>query len=245
MSKPYKYIFFDLDHTLWDFDSNSSEVLRELYFTYDLGKYGIESADLFLERFVQTNNALWAKYNVGEIDKFYLRNQRFRLVFEDAGAIMTLVEEMFLKEFNKQFLHHSPRKSKLMDGAIEVLEALHGHYKMFIITNGFEEVQSIKMAHSKIDHYFDRIITSEKAGFKKPFAGIFNYAMKWTGANPEESIMIGDNLEADIKGARDYGMDQIYYNPAGIAHNESVTHEIKNLTEILAIMDHLAAVKNG
>ncbi|PIB36726.1 noncanonical pyrimidine nucleotidase, YjjG family [Reichenbachiella sp. 5M10] len=236
MSKTYKYIFFDLDHTLWDFDGNAKQVLRDLYELHDLARLGVVSSEHFIERFFETNDALWAQYNVGEIDKFYLRNQRFRLVFENAGALMSLISESFLKEFNKQFLQGNPKQNRLMPGTIEVLNYLHTKYPLFIITNGFEEVQSIKMENSKIDGYFDRIITSEKAGFKKPFAGIFNYAMKWSGANAEESIMIGDNLDTDIKGARDYGMDQVYFNPERKPHQEEVTHEIQQLDELLGIL---------
>ncbi|MBU2915859.1 MULTISPECIES: YjjG family noncanonical pyrimidine nucleotidase [Reichenbachiella] len=236
MSKTYKYVFFDLDHTLWDFDANAEAVLRDLYVLHDLAGVGIVSEDSFIRDFFETNAGLWAQYNVGQIDKFYLRNQRFRLIFEAAGAIMNLVSDEYLKEFNKQFLHNCPRQTRLMDGTIEVLEALHAKYPMHIITNGFEEVQSHKMECSKIAKYFDRVITSEKAGFKKPFAGIFNYAMKWTGANAAESIMIGDNLDADIKGARDYGMDQVFFNPDGNLHSEEVTYEIRNLRELLEIL---------
>ncbi|SHJ94407.1 putative hydrolase of the HAD superfamily [Reichenbachiella agariperforans] len=236
MSKTYKYVFFDLDHTLWDFDANAEAVLRDLYVLHDLAGVGIVSEDSFIRDFFETNAGLWAQYNVGQIDKFFLRNQRFRLIFEAAGAIMNLVSDEYLKEFNKQFLHNCPRQTRLMDGTIEVLEALHAKYPMHIITNGFEEVQSHKMECSKIAKYFDRVITSEKAGFKKPFAGIFNYAMKWTGANAAESIMIGDNLDADIKGARDYGMDQVFFNPDGNLHSEEVTYEIRNLRELLEIL---------
>lgn len=234
--KQYEYLFFDLDHTLWDFDANAREVLHELYHHHDLANMGVTSADHFWERFYTTNNGLWAKYNRGEIDKFYLRNERFKLIFEAAGAVMPLVQDDFLKEFNKQFLHLCPRKSKLIDGAVELLEQLHGKYPMFIITNGFEEVQSIKMASSGIGHFFDRVITSEKAGFKKPYAGIFSYAMKWCQAHPEQSLMIGDNLGADVVGAREFGMDQVYFNPERQSHEEKVTYEVAHLSEIHSLI---------
>lgn len=232
MNKKYDYLFFDLDHTLWDFDANAQEVLTELYHAHDLANLGIPDEAHFWERFYVTNNGLWEQYNAGQIDKFFLRNERFRLIFEAAGAVMSLVSDEFLKEFNKQFLQMNPQKSKLMPGAMELLESLKGKYPMFIITNGFEEVQSVKLASAGIDHFFERVITSEKAGFKKPYAGIFTYAMKWCQAHPERSLMIGDNLAADIVGARDFGIDQVYFNPEGTVHEEEVTYEVRRLEEI-------------
>ncbi|MGL1887564.1 MAG: YjjG family noncanonical pyrimidine nucleotidase [Reichenbachiella sp.] len=236
MNKTYQSIFFDLDHTLWDYDANAKLTLLELFDQYELDAVGIESAEVFTRHFFEVNEDLWAKYNVGAIDKFYLRNERFRLVFEASGAIMKLVSQELFKSLNKSFLKTCSQKSKLMVGAKEILEDLHGRYPMYIITNGFEEVQSIKMESSGIHHYFEKIITSEKAGFKKPMAGIFTYAMKWCKADPEQSIMIGDNLNADIKGARDFGIDQVYYNPMGKTHDATVTHEITELLQLRKIL---------
>ena len=121
-----------------------------------------------------------------------------------------------------------------MPGALELLEKVQGQFDLHIITNGFEEIQTIKMSQSGLSKYFDKIITSEKAGHKKPSKGIYYYALKHTGSELAASIMIGDNLKTDIKGARDYGMDQIYYNPEKLVHEDSVTHEVQHLDQISA-----------
>jgi len=232
----YKTLFFDLDHTLWDYDTNAHDTLVELYQTFDLDSLGIQGAAHFVKVFFEVNEGLWAKYNVGKIDKFYLRNERFRLVFEESGSIMKLVSPELLKEFNKSFLRTCPSKGKLIEGAKEVLDVFGDKYAMHIITNGFEEVQSTKLSTSGIAKYFDKIITSEKAGFKKPMAGIFTYALKWSKAELEHSIMIGDNLSTDIKGARDFGMDQVYFNPKSEQHSDEITYEISELKQLLAIL---------
>jgi len=234
--KNYKHLFFDLDHTLWDYDTNARDTLNELYHFYDLGKYGISTDKYFTDIFFEVNTELWKKLDTGEIDKFYLRNNRFRLVFEAAEAIMKIVNEELLVDVSKRFLQECPKKSKLIDGALDILEGIHGKYEMHIITNGFEEVQSIKMKHSGLDKYFDKIITSEKAGHKKPSKGIYHYALKHTRSILEDSVMIGDNLQTDIKGARLFGMDQIYFNPDAISHEDEVTIEISSLAELSAIL---------
>lgn len=231
--KPYKYLFFDLDHTLWDYDHNASETLIELYDQHDLGKYGIIDADFFKEVFFHENEKLWKDLNSGRIDKFYLRNHRFRLVMEAARANMKSVTQELLVEINTTFLRECSKKKQVIEGAFEVLEYCHSHYDLHIITNGFEEVQSIKLEHSGLYKYFDKIITSEKAGHKKPSPGIYTYAMKHTGAEVSQSLMIGDNLQTDIKGAREFGMDHVYFNPQKIPHHDQVTAEIDHLTQLL------------
>ncbi|MDW3212272.1 MAG: YjjG family noncanonical pyrimidine nucleotidase [Reichenbachiella sp.] len=235
--KSYKYLFFDLDHTLWDWDANASETLFDLYHRYDLGKYGVQDEVTFRDVFFHENAKLWADLDTGKIDKFYLRNNRFRIVLEAANANMRSVKEDLLVDMNANFLVECSKKKKVIDGAFEVLDFCRDQFDLHIITNGFEEIQSIKMEHSGLDQYFDKIITSEKAGHKKPSAGIYHYAIKHTGAVLEDSLMIGDNLGTDIKGARDFGMDQVYFNPAKNSHQEEVTSEITQLTQLIQLLD--------
>ena len=236
MKKQYKHIFFDLDHTLWDYDTNAEQTLRELYDSFDLASHGVSSPEHFLTTYFRVNAGLWQQLDTGEINKFYLRNNRFRLVLEAAGAIMKTLSPETLADFNHQFLNECPKKTALIEGTIDVLDVLKGKFDMHIITNGFEEVQSIKMEHSGLLKYFDKIITSEKAGHKKPNAGIFTYALKHGKATLEDSIMIGDNRMTDIKGARDFGMDQVYFNPNKDEHTDKVTHEIVKLEELKEIL---------
>lgn len=235
--KTYKYLFFDLDHTLWDWDANASETLIDLYHRYDLAKYGVVDATGFRDVFFRENTKLWADLDAGRIDKFFLRNNRFRIVMEAAMANMKSVKEDMLVDINANFLNECSQKKKVIDGAFEVLDYCLDKYDLHIITNGFEEVQSIKMEYSGLDQYFDKIITSEKAGHKKPSSGIYQYAMKHTGAEPEHSLMIGDNLLTDIKGARDFGMDQVFFNPHKVPYADQVTKEIKALDELIQFLE--------
>lgn len=232
----YNHIFFDLDHTLWDYDSNAEETLGELYQRFDLADLGIESAEKLVADFFEVNEGLWDQYNKGEINKFFLRNERFRMVFEAAGAVMNLISDDLIRQFNDKYLDECPQKSKLMPGAIDILDYLKDDYQLHLITNGFEEVQTTKIEKSGISGYFEKMITSEKAGHKKPYRGIFTYALKHTGAGLEESILIGDNLGTDIKGAIDFGMDQVFFNPHESGHNTKVQHEIKHLSELKTIL---------
>ncbi|WP_109833114.1 YjjG family noncanonical pyrimidine nucleotidase [Reichenbachiella versicolor] len=236
MSKTYKHVFFDLDHTLWDYETNAKQTLIELFDKYELDQYGIKSGQSFYDAFSKVNDQLWDLFNVGKITKFELRDRRFRETFERSGAIMKLIPTDLLSSIGSVFIKECSKKSVTFEGAKEILEYLQPKYPLHIITNGFEETQSIKLKSSGLLHFFDQIITSEKAGFKKPFSGIFTYAMKHANAVPEGSIMIGDNLMTDIKGARDFKIDTIYFNPENKAHKHEVTYEVKSLIEIQNIL---------
>lgn len=234
--KQYEDIFFDLDHTLWDYESSARQTLLDLYQRYDLSsKVALDKNEL-CESFFKINEGLWDKYNKGEVSKYVLRTQRFRMVFEAIGVELKLFGENEISQFNKDYLYECPQKPNLIDGAIDLLESLSNIYELHIITNGFVEVQATKMEKSGLSQYFLHVITSEGARAKKPHGKIFDYAMKQTGANVASSIMIGDNLSTDIKGARDYGLDQIFYNPEDILHDNPVTHEVNKLKEIKAIL---------
>lgn len=235
MTKTYNFVFFDLDHTLWDHETNATQTLKEIFSRYDLLAYGIDSVDYFIERYNEINNELWEKYNAGQLSKSYLRDERFRLVFEAVDAD-PMPPRATLDSMNKEYLSECPKKTALIEGAKEVLDYLYEKYPLFIITNGFEEIQSIKMEGSDISKYFRKVITSEKAGFKKPQAGIFQYAMKHCQAHPEQSIMIGDNLKADINGAKNYGIDQVYLNEKPGDTDSGATHEISHLKQLMSIL---------
>lgn len=234
--KTYKHLFFDLDHTLWDYDTNASETLIELYDKFELVRLGVTSAIDFRDIFFRENEKLWTAMDAGKINKHYLRNNRFRIVLSAAQADMKAVTDTFLKEINQFFLTVCSKKTSVIKGAFEVLDFCKGKYDLHIITNGFEEVQATKLAHSGLDIYFGEVITSERAGHKKPNAGIYHYALKHTNAQLDYSLMIGDNLLTDIKGAREFGMDQVYFNPMRQNHSEEVTKEITELTELMDLL---------
>ena len=228
----YKHIFFDLDHTLWDFATNASLTLGEVFIEFKLADLGIETPERFLDCYTIVNDEMWAAYRKNEIDKETLRSKRFELTLAKFGVDNPKMAE----EIGDYYIYHSPRKTTLFPHAIETLNYLKERYQLHIITNGFKEVQAVKMEKSNLNHFFDLILTSEEVGVKKPDQKIFLEAMKLTKASRKESIMIGDNLMVDIVGARRVGMDQVYFNPHKDPHGEEVTHEIRGLEELMNIL---------
>lgn len=226
--KKYKHLFFDLDHTLWDFDKNSHEVLVELYHKYNLEELGISSFDAFHAAYKERNAMMWEQYRLGKISKAELRDNRFMLTFWDLG----IDSELAPKEMPLEYLRLSPRKNHLFPHAHEILLYLKEKYTLHIITNGFEEAQLIKLQSSDLSKYFSEIIISEQVGFKKPDIRIFEISAQKANANAEECMMIGDGLEVDILGAQKAGWDAVYFNPGKIPHTESVTKEIQSLDEL-------------
>lgn len=228
----YKHLFFDLDHTLWDFDRNSAECIAELFDTFQLADLGIPSAEKFSHHFIAINRQLWADYDKNLIEHGYIRKHRFPMVFRALGVDESAVHV----DLNTEYLRLLPRKPHLLESAREILDYLKGRYTMHIITNGFAEIQSIKMESSEIAHYFTHVITSENANAKKPDPLVFQYAMEISGTTAHESLMIGDNYEADILGAKSVNLDTVFYNPEGILVEDKPTYDIRHWTELMAIL---------
>jgi YjjG family noncanonical pyrimidine nucleotidase len=229
--KKYKSIFFDLDHTLWDFETNSREALTELHHSYQLERKGIEQ-QAFLAAFKKINTGLWHLYDTGKIKQEVIRLQRFHRIFQEFD-----VEAYDLSlQFSTDYVNQSPKKGNLLPHAKEVLEHLHPNYPMHIITNGFSEIQSIKMASSGITNYFQSVVTSETAGHKKPSKEIFEFALNKNNLQPHEVVMIGDNLLTDMGGAKNAFLDTIYFNPDKVKHETELTHEITSLAELKLLL---------
>ncbi len=230
--KSYSCILFDLDHTLWDFESNSKEALYELFYEYKLQELGVTSFPYFHETFVRINTQFWDLHDRNLIGAEEIRTQRFHKVFGEIGIDNY---DLSLK-FSGHYLRELPKKKNLLPHAIETLEYLYPKYPMVIITNGFDELQATKMHSSGIHHYFKTIVTSQRAGDKKPSKQIFDFALAEAGHPSQSAIMIGDNLQTDIVGARRAGVDTVYFNPEERQHTEKVTHEIKSLKELRALL---------
>lgn len=230
--KRYKHIFFDLDHTLWDYEGNAGEALHELYDHYALGERGMFSKEELVTTFFEVNDMLWDAYNHHRIQRKDLRERRFPTIFKRLG----LPIELRPKNIETEYIALSPTKDKVFDNAHELLDYLSPKYELHIITNGFDDIQGMKMSSSRIDHYFKVIITSETAGFRKPDPRIFQLALDKSGAEVSHSLMVGDNLRADIGGARDFGIDQVFFNPGRKSHTDSVTHEITGLKELMSLL---------
>lgn len=228
----YRCILFDLDHTLWDYETNSTETLKELYHEYNLQQAGIASFTDFSKAFVTINTALWVQYDLGQLHRDVIRFERFHKIMLHLG-----VDDYPLSlKLSDDYVNLSPRKSTLMPNAIDTLEYLYERYPMIIVTNGFEEIQSTKLASSGITGYFKSIVTSARAGFKKPAREIFEFALSESGFEKHEAVMIGDNLLTDIGGARNAQVDTIFFNPTGISHQEKVRYEISDLKELKEIL---------
>jgi len=228
----YKCIFFDLDHTVWDYDTNSDETLSEMFEEHLLGERGIPSRENFLATFKEVNARLWDLYDRELITSDVIRKERFHQILTSFGVHAPSLCETLSVEY----LHRCPRKGNLMPHALETLQYLSTKYNLTIITNGFEDVQHVKLAAGKVDHFFDHIITSQKAGHKKPSKQIFEYARQINNIGFHEAIMIGDNLVTDIGGARNAGVDTVYFNPLGTAHRETVNYEIRSLHDLRSFL---------
>ena len=228
ISGKYKHIFFDLDHTLWDFEKNSAETLKELYHKFNLNEFGIDSLERFIKVYQNRNEVMWEQFRYGKIDKDTLRNKRFEYTFDDLG-----IEEVALSNsLSEEYIRIAPYKTNLFPDTHEVLTYLKEKYVLHIITNGFVETQFKKMNSSLLTNYFSEIIISEQTGFKKPDPDIFIHAIEKANTNADESLMIGDNLDVDIAGARSANIDQVYFNPNKIAHQHLTTYEISSLIEL-------------
>lgn len=228
----YKNLFIDLDDTVYDFSAASEESFRE---TYELLQYGrfFDSFEHYLSIYKPHNLELWRIYGEGKITKEELNKRRYSYPLECVG----IHDQELADTFCKEALSRIPTKGPLMPGAIELLEYLRPKYRMFILSNGFKELQSRKMHAAGIDKYFDGLILSEDIGVNKPNRELYDYALQKTGSTLEESLMIGDMFETDIAGAANIGMEQIYYNPKGKQGHPFVpTYEVKHLLEIKEIL---------
>lgn len=229
----YKHIFFDLDHTLWDFEANSNATLQELYDAHDLAGIGIPSYTEFFSVYSGINEKLWDRFRKGYINRNELRIKRFTQTFLEFKRC----DDALCQTLSDRFLEILPTKTALFPDTIEVLDYLRDkQYPLHLITNGFEETQKLKLENSKIGHYFTHIVTSESAGMLKPHKAIFDYAMQLSNTTAADSIMIGDTLEVDILGAQQAGMDQVYFAPGEVQAGVTPTYTIKTLSELKNIL---------
>lgn len=224
-----KHIFFDLDHTIWDFDRNAEETLTELYARYELESLGLSSSREFIDTYTENNQLLWAEYHLGKITKETLRSERFSKTFIQLGIQPSHIPS----QFEDDYVRLTPTRTNLFEGSEKVLTYLQKKYTLHIISNGFKESTLTKMDKSGLNPYFENVIISEDVGVNKPDKAIFEYALRLASAQKEESIMIGDSLEADIRGAQDYGMKAIYFNPMNKEKPEDVLWQITHMEELL------------
>jgi YjjG family noncanonical pyrimidine nucleotidase len=222
-----KAIFFDLDHTLWDFEKNSALAFEAVFKKHSVDVPFPE----FTAIYVPVNAKYWKLYRDDKITQQELRYGRLKETFDSLGHV---IDDSLVRTLAEDYVKHLPSYNHLYDGAIEVLDYLKAKYSLHIITNGFHDVQAGKIKNSNLEHYFTTITNSEMAGCKKPNPLIFEYALKAANADKETSIMIGDCIEADVQGALDCGLDAIYFNEHRLAAPTTISQvyhllELKNL----------------
>ena len=223
-----KHIFFDLDHTLWDFDRNSEVAFDAIFKKHDFNF----STEEFLQHYIPRNQHYWKLYQVNKISIDDLRFYRLKDVFD---ILKVEVSKETINQLSEDYILNLPNSNHLFEGAIEILEYLQPNYQLHIITNGFHFVQDKKMKNANIEHYFQSVTNSEMAGVKKPHPNIFDFALSLAQANKEESLMIGDSWEADVLGALDFGIDAIFFNAENVATAKPIT-EVNHLLELKNIL---------
>lgn len=225
----YRHLFFDLDHTLWDFEENARITLLELYHLLELEQKGVNDFDLFHKNYLAHNEKLWERYRNGFIKQEELRVKRMWLSLLD----FKIADELLARDLSIRFLDLLPTRTILFPYAFEILQYLtNRNYQLHLITNGFEKTQHSKLRYSGLDKYFKEVITSEASSSLKPNKEIFDFAFGKTGAKPEESIMLGDSLEVDIIGAMRAGIDQVFINHQNITTEITPTYTVTSLKEL-------------
>lgn len=226
--KDKKHIFFDLDHTLWDFEKNSALTFQHIF---NSNKVNLSFND-FINVYSPINFEYWRLYRTNQVSKEELRYGRLKKTFDKLGYT---INDTLIYKLSNDYIEHLSSFNYLFEGTFELLNYLKPNYKLHIITNGFNEVQQKKMHNSKINDYFDVIVTSEMVGVKKPDPKIFEYALEQANATVNNSIMIGDSYEADILGANNLGITSIYYD----VHNDNVPDTQIKVDNLLSIITFL------
>lgn len=229
----YQHIFFDLDHTLWDFNANAEESLKELYRVFNLESKAISTFHDFYSIYINHNATLWSRFEKGYISVEELKWRRMWRTLLD----FQIADEKLSKEMSEYFLEILPKKKKVFEYTYEILEYLTiRNYSLHLITNGFEKTQKTKLESAALTKYFKTVVTSEISNSVKPKKEIFEYAIAKAKGKMEESIMIGDNLNADILGAKNAGMDSVFVNHINAETNEDPTYTIHHLKELELIL---------
>lgn len=229
----YRHLFFDLDHTLWDFDSNAKDCLEEIYTYFELESRAIQSFESFYKIYLGHNAILWKRYEKGYITSEELKWRRMWRTLLD----FKIADEELSLDMSTHYLSILPTKKKVFDYTTEILQYLRDKgYEIHLLTNGFEKTQRGKLQSSHLEGYFENIITSEGSNSIKPRKEIFDFALKKVGGMAEQSLMIGDNLHADIEGAQNAGMDSVFVNHIHQACTANPTFTIYHLRELERIL---------
>lgn len=227
-------LFFDLDRTLWDFERNSLETLKGLFEDFNLADRGEGGFADFNAVYQMENAQCWADYRKGKMKKEVLRAERFKRALNGFG----IDDPGLAEELGHQYVERGPHQRHLIPGSLEVLEALRSRgHEIHILTNGFSEVQHIKVENTGISKWIDHLLTSEELGHLKPARACFDAALKWTGVRREHAWMIGDDHEADVVGAHAAGWKTVFFDPdGGVEPHSPATHTVGALQDLLAVL---------
>ncbi len=222
----YKTLFFDLDRTLWDFDTNSDNVLKAIYSEFELKKYA-PRLEKFLKVYKKENHRMWNLYREGKANREEVSFIRFARTLHHFGMPKNLAPTIA-----ENYIDRLPGQTALFPNTIDVLTELQKRYQLVIITNGFEDIQHKKLKNSKLTPYFSHVVSSESAGASKPRPGIFFVALQLSDSQPSEALMIGDDHRTDIQGAKRSEIDQVWFLPKGERRGKA-TYTISDLGELL------------
>lgn len=229
-----KHLFFDLDHTLWDFEANARICLKEIYHTHRLSEIGVPSYELFADTFSEVNQTFWHLLDTKQITHETLRKERFRSTLSDLGCS---IDYPLSEAMNAQFLELLPEQTSLMPHAIETLEILAEKYQLHIISNGYEHIQRKKLEKSGLLPFFKAIVTNDVANAHKPSPAIFSFALEATGSSKQQSMMIGDNWTADIQGAMQSSIFAVHFDPTQKSKRTNEYAVINSLLHLPSLLD--------
>lgn len=225
----YCHLFFDLDHTLWDFETNSRLTMYELYHRLHLAKRGVNDFELFHRNYLRHNEKLWERYRNRSIKVDELRLKRMQQALLD----FKIADDQLARQMSIAFLELLPTRTAVFPGTMEILNYLMNKaYKLHLITNGFDATQRSKLKHSGLDQFFIEVVTSESSNCLKPQREIFEYAMNKVKCHASACIMLGDSIEVDILGAMNAGMDQVFVNHLHVLSEIKPTYTIGSLKEL-------------
>lgn len=229
--KSYKNIFFDLDRTLWDFDTNALQTFKEIYESYELFKHFSNFTE-FYDSYKAINDKLWEKYRNCEISKEELSWKRFYDTLKTKG----ICDEEMSRAMSFDYINKGPEKTALFPDTIQILEYLQSKYSLYIVTNGFKEVQYKKMSNCKLESFFKKIFVSEEVGYNKPDKRFFEHVLKQTKATAKDSLIIGDDLKVDIEGAKNCMIDSVWLNTNNSDISDLPNYIISELQELKSIL---------
>ncbi len=229
-------LFIDLDDTIWDFKANSIWSLRQVYGEFSLDRV-FPRYEQFQSLYMEANHALWEEYHHNRVTKDFLIVERFARPLRQAGSALSNDMD-FIMSLNRRYLDVLACQKRLVPGAVDLLDYLTGKgYPLYILSNGFAEVQSRKLHSSGIDRYFKRLILSDEIGITKPDRRLFDYALQVVGADAADTLIVGDNYDADILGAMHAGWRAIYFNRDRLpVTGEQPDYEVSELAQLKSIL---------